>query len=268
MDLPTALGAGVLATFVPLYVGLFAPRVLTKGRSGQNTARLLAAASAGIIFWFFLDVMGDAALLDVNQGLNAQSPGQVATHILLAILFAAGLTLLWSLERYSRPRVREQEESGSSSSSIPSPTFAVAMVAALGVGFHALGEGVAIGSILPQSSSILDAIGGLLPGVAYVLHKFLEGFVIGVFAVLAGAASERKIGLLGVIAGIPTILGFVVGLPSVLESSYFFALGGAGAMYIEIKLVPVFARTRLDYASIIFVLLGFYSMYIAGLFHG
>ncbi len=257
-----------MATFVPLYVGLFAPRVLTMGRSGRRTTTVLAAASAGIIFWFFLDVMGEAALLDVNQGFNAQSSGQVATHILLATLFAVGLTIMWSLERYSRPKVRTQEESVSSSVSVPNLTFAVAMVAALGVGFHALGEGVVIGSILPHSSSILDAIGGLLPGVAYVLHKFLEGFVVGVFAVLAGVASERKIGLLGVIAGIPTVLGFVVGLPSVLESSYFFALGGAGAMYIEIKLVPVFARTRLDYASIVFVLLGFYSMYVAGLFHG
>ncbi len=268
MDLSIAFGAGVLTTVVPLYVGLFAPRALTIGKSGQRTVTFLAAASSGIIFWFFLDVMGEAALLDVNQGFNARTFGQVATHILLAILFAIGLALMWGLEGYSRRGVRIQEKNGSSGGPILNPTFAVAMVAALGVGFHALGEGIVIGSVLPNSSSILEAIGGLLSGVAYVLHKFLEGFVLGTFAVLAGAASERKIGLLGAIAGIPTILGFVLGLPSVLESSYFFALGGAGAMYIEIKLVPVFARTRLDYVSTISVLFGFYSMYVAGLFHG
>jgi len=267
VDLPTALGAGVLATFVPLYVGLFVPRVLTMGRRGPRAAAFLAAASAGIIFWFFVDVMLEAAQLDVNQGFRATDYTRAASHIVLALLFAAGLSALFFLDLRFRPK-RPEGQVESPGTGIPLKlTFAIATMAALGIGLHALGEGVDIGSSLPNSANILDAIGGLLPGVAYVLHKLLEGFVVGVFAVLAGSISGRKLGILGLVSGAPTIIGFFVGLPSVLDAAYFFAMGAAGAVYIEIKLLPFFARTRFEYASVIPLLLGFYSIYVAGLFH-
>ena len=146
-------------------------------------------------------------------------------------------------------------------------TFAIAAVAALGIGFHALGEGLIIGASLPSAADIFGAIGGLLPGFAYVLHKLLEGFVIGAFAVAASATSLRKIGILAALSGIPTVIGFFIGIPSALDSSYFFALGGAGAVYVELKLIPIIYGSGRLYTSVAPFLLGFYSMYFAGLFH-
>ena len=269
VELISAFLAGILATFVPLFIGLFTPNWLTKIRAGPRAHVFLAALSAGIIFWFFLDVMGDAALLDVNQGFRADDYYQAASHIALALLFAIGLGILVMLDRRFRKSGADDNIAASNAMSTPlTLTFAIASVAALGIGFHALGEGIEIGSNLPNSADILEAIGGVLPGVAYVLHKFLEGFVIGVFAVLASAVSARKLGILGVISGVPTIVGFILGLPSGLDASYFFALGGAGAMYIEIRLLPLIFRGRLQYFSVVALLLGFYAMYFAGLFHG
>jgi zinc transporter ZupT len=270
VDLLTSLSAGVAATFIPLYAGLFAPKLVKQ--SATSAITLLAAGSAGIIFWFFLDVMNDAALLDVNQPFN-QGFVRSVTHVILALLFAVGVGVLFGLEKafsnraYPRlPNGLTQTTKVQTSVSV-GITFAVAAVAALGIGFHALGEGIAIGSSLPSSSSILAAIGGPSAGIAYVLHKLLEGFVVGVFGLLA-VASSRKIGILGLISGIPTVIGFFVGIPGIVEPTYFFALGGAGALYVELKLIPRFATGELKYVSILPVLLGFYAMYGAGLLHG
>jgi len=268
VDVLTSLAVGIVGTFVPLFTGLTTPRLISSMRRPGITLWLVAIAS-GIIFWFFLDVMGDAAQLDVNQGF-ANGLGDY-THPILALMFALGIGLLFGFERkFSKSQDAAPESPQSSSPGTSSATwftFAMAAVAALGIGFHGLGEGLDIGSTLPNASSVLDAIGGTLPGVAYVLHKGLEGFVVGVFALLASATSARKIAILGALSGIPTVIGFFVGIPSMVDSSYFFAIGGAGAVYVEIKLIPFLSRSGRLYASILPLLLGFYAMYFAGLFH-
>ncbi len=255
VEVLSGLLVGVLATFIPLYLGLFIPKLY---KSGQPAVPLLRAAySSGILFWFFLDVMNDASLLDVNQGFGGDY-----THAILALSFGVTLIILFSLERLG------SSSSDFASNSVNRTSYRIAAIVALGIGFHAFGEGIDIGAVIPAASSIVGAIGGVGPGFAYVLHKLLEGVVIGVFALLAGVPSSRKLGILGLIAGVPTILGFFVGLPSHVESTYFFALGGAGAVYAELKLVPVIATRGRRYAVVFGVLLGFYSMYVAGLFHG
>jgi len=252
----SALGAGALATFIPLYLGILAPLAI---RHASTTARVFAAATAsGIVFWFFLDVMNDAALLDINQGFSGNY-----THILLASLFGLGVASLVGLEQaYAKKNILQTGDA------FPGITFSIAMIAALAVGFHALGEGLAIGSIIPSSTNVVDAIGGLLPAIAYVLHKLLEGGVVGVFALLAGARKVRGILMLGIVGGLPTVLGILVGLSARLESTYFFALGGAGAAYIQFKLIPIYGTSDQKYRAALFVLLGLYVFYIAGLFHG
>ncbi len=255
VEVLSGLLVGVLATFIPLYVGLYIPKLY---KSDQGTVPLLRAAyCAGILFWFFLDVMNDASLLDVNQGFSGDY-----THAVLALSFAVTLIILFSLERFG------SSSSYPASNSLNEISYGITAIVALGIGFHALGEGIDIGAVVPTASSIVGAIGGVGPGFAYILHKLLEGVVIGVFALLAGVLSSRKLGILGLIAGVPTILGFSIGLPSLIESTYFFALGAAGAVYAEFKLVPVIATRGRRYAVVFGVLLGFYSMYVAGLFHG
>ncbi len=285
VDLTTSLAAGFLATFIPLFLGLFAPSLLIKAWKNPKLSTFLAAASTGIIFWFFLDVMGDAVLLDVNQGFQSNvliTQTARLTQAVLIILFPLGLGTLLLLEEKFSPKNPSQSDELVSKASLGASgklmafTFTIAAVSALAIGFHALGEGLIIGANIPSQPTILDAIGGVLAGVAYVLHKFLEGLVVGVFALLAASTSPRKLGVLGVIAGVPTLIGFFSGVlnptpnPSVFNptnTTFFFALGGAGVLYIELKLIPIITRNGLQYASVISLLLGFYAMYIAGLFH-
>ncbi len=185
-------------------------------------------------------------------------------------MFALGVALLFGIENVfsASTTVRTiSPRSGTGKADENRVIFAVAALAALGVGFHAFGEGMEIGSALPNAVNILDAIGGYYPGIAYVLHKLLEGFVVGVFATLTAAVSGRNIGILAALSGVPTILGFLVGIPNMLEASYFFALGGAATIYVEFKLLPIVSRAAKPYAFVVPILLGFYAMYFAGLFH-
>jgi len=255
---PTNFVAGVIATFVPLFVGLFLPPVI----SGNSTRRLkmLMAVSAGIIFWFFLDVMNDAVLLDVNQGF-----GGGLDHAILAAMFAIALLSLFGLEQaYSKSSAKAHGGKRNNTTEI---SYAIAVLVALGIGFHALGEGIEIGSLIPTATNILDAIGGFSAGVAYVLHKFLEGFVIGVVAAFAKTKTQRIL-ILGLVSGIPTIIGSSLALWTPMNSAYFFALGGAAAVYVEYKLIPNFVDQESAPLYVIASLIGFYSMYLAGLFHG
>jgi len=257
IDPTTNLVAGVAATFVPLYIGLFLPLAI----SGNSVRRLriLLAISAGIIFWFFLDVMNDAVLLDVNQGF-----GGGLRHAILAISFAVGLLLLFGLERASSTAHRTRVARGYGATEI---SYMVAVLVALGIGFHALGEGIEIGSLVPTAANMVDAIGGLSAGIAYVLHKFLEGLVIGAVAAFAKLRTPR-IFILGLVSGVPTVMGVGLALLTPINSTYFFALGGAAAVYIEYKLIPNSIDKDNPTVYIIATLIGFYSMYLAGLFHG
>ncbi len=248
-DILTSLIVGVAATFIPLFIGLFIPSALVD--DSPRRPQLLAAFSSGIMFWFFLDVMNDAVLLDVNQGFTGGF-----TQVLLAGLFAASLLLLFGLERFSK-----------TASTTTGLSFTVAVLVALGIGFHAFGEGVEIGSLIPSASSMVEAIGGLGPGVAYVLHKLLEGFVVGTFAALTKLKSFRVL-TLGLASGLPTIVGLLLAISMPLNSTFFFALGGAATVYVECKLIPNFIGRRRMLQYVVTLLLGFYAMYLAGLLHG
>jgi uncharacterized membrane protein YuzA (DUF378 family) len=254
-DVLSTFAETALATFAPLYIGLLFPTLFGKE---SRASLFFVAASVGIISWFFLDVVGDAAQLDVNQAFGGDY-----THLVLAGSFAFGLLLLFGLERWSMPSIGAASWMAGGGSQF---TFAIALVAALGIGFHAAGEGLEIGSIVPNSTSILAAIGGLGPGVAYVLHKFLEGLVVGAFAMLA-RIRYNQLGILGIASGLPTLLGFLLGLPSTVEPTYFFAIGASAAVYIEFKLIPKIFESGTKFSTLIFTLIGFYSMYTAGLFH-
>jgi ZIP family zinc transporter len=247
-DVASTFIATSLATLVPLFLGLALPKALwglwERGRI------LIPAVASGVIFWFFLDVMGDSTLLGISQGLNFD-----ATHVLLILAFVGGLAFLFTIAPLK----------GEGSGAVQF-TFGLALAVALGIGFHAFGEGMDVGAATPQASSILEAIGGLLPGAAYVIHKVLEGLVVGTFAALAGLGYKR-IGMLGVLSGVPTIIGFIAGLPNTIDSSYFFALGGAGAVFTELALVPSLQFSPHRRSMLLAFVVGFFLMYTAGLLH-
>lgn len=250
----------IVATFVALYIGLFTA-ILAAGKSAYRLLVLMALAS-GVIFWSFLDLMDDAALLDVNQGFSGG-----LLHILIATLFAVTVLVLFWVDAVFQTNQRGHRPV------IVAMSYATAALVAIGIGSHSLGEGLEIGSLIgysfltnPSSVNLINAIGGLGSGGAYIMHKFLEGFVIGVFAAAARARSMRNL-VLGLFAGIPTMIGLGVALIVPVDATVFFGIGAAAAIFIEYKLIPNLVRQRSTMVYIWAWLLGFYLMYLAALFH-
>lgn len=249
----------VVATFICLYIGIFIPLLIAEKSASRLT--LLMAVASGIMCWSFLDLMNDAALLGVNQGF-----GGGLVHVFIAGLFAVALVVLFWLDRLSTT-------TGHRKGRDVMLFYGTAILVALGIGFHSLGEGVEIGSLIAYSSAVagassnlITAIGGLGSGIAYLLHKLLEGFVIGVFAAAVKTRLGRNL-VLGLLAGIPTIIGLTVALMVPVDSTVFFAAGAAAVIYIEYKLIPNLTSGGRAVFYLAFFLLGFYLMYLAGLFH-
>jgi zinc transporter ZupT len=107
---------------------------------------------------------------------------------------------------------------------------------AIGIGLHNLGEGLAIGSAYAVGSVAL----GAFFVIGFALHNTTEGLAI--VAPLARAAQPGlgRLGLLGLIAGAPAILGAVIGASAYNQELATFLIGvGVGAIVQVIgQLVP------------------------------
>src|SRR2546427_13264479 len=88
------------------------------------------------------------------------------------------------------------------------PAHRLAFFIALGIGFHNLSEGLAIG----QSAAAGELRLALVLVIGFALHNPTEGF--GTFGPFSGGEdlpSWRFLGALGLIAGGPTFVGTVIG---------------------------------------------------------
>jgi predicted Na+-dependent transporter len=76
----------VLATFVPIYAGMFL--LIALNNVARVDTRYLSGYALGVLFWFFFDTLNDAAQLDVNQGYTFDF-----NHIGLVTLFIIGFLM-------------------------------------------------------------------------------------------------------------------------------------------------------------------------------
>jgi hypothetical protein len=209
---------------------------------------------------------------DNDDVSNLCSKSKTATLLFLFVVGFLSLALLsgFSLSDRKGPR------------GAPASSPLVAVLVALGMGFHGIGEGLGFGGTAAGTSaiSVVDAIGGYGGGIAYVLHKFLEASIVMiVFVALAadeGKSVRKKLWqviVVGLAFGIPSILGEVVGYFAPIDSSYFFALGGGAALFVALQVVrPIFVDDRgMSYSVwakvVLALLIGFLSLYAAAAFH-
>ena len=113
---------------------------------------------------------------------------------------------------------------------------ASALLIAIGIGLHNLGEGVAIGAAYAVGSL---ALGAFLV-VGFALHNTTEGLAIVAPLAREERVSWRRLALLGLIAGAPAVLGAWIGAAAFNASAAAFLFGfGAGAIVQVIAtLVP------------------------------
>lgn len=123
-----------------------------------------------------------------------------------------------------------KENRGSSTSSnvdLLKP-LAISLMVAIGIGLHNFGEGLAIGAAVLLGEIALSTF--LIIG--FTIHNTTEGLAIIAPLAKLGKPMIRRLILLGLIAGVPTIIGTWIGgfIYSPLASVIFLAIG-AGAIF-------------------------------------
>jgi zinc transporter, ZIP family len=115
------------------------------------------------------------------------------------------------------------------------PGGSLAVLIAVGIGLHNLGEGVAIGAA--YSAGAL-ALGAFLV-VGFALHNTTEGLAI-VAPVARLRPSVSRLGALGLIAGAPAVLGAWIGAAAFNSSlaAFLFGFGAGAIVQVIVQLAP------------------------------
>ena len=241
---------------------------------GQTFKAFLSATATGILLFLFWDVLKQA-IDPVESALNASNWGRFSWLSALAFGgFAAGLLTLvyydsWMKARRRRsflgPGAASATELRRSNFTGLTPARWLALFIAMGIGLHNFSEGLAIGQSAAQDQLSLAYV--LVIG--FGLHNATEGF--GIVAPLAGDAdppSWRFLGLLGVIGGLPTFLGTVVGQAwtSTAVSVLFLALAAGSILYVVMELLNVCrlftSKTVTAWGILLGVTLGFATDFV------
>jgi zinc transporter, ZIP family len=211
---------GLYVGVIPVALGmLWLPFVR---RAGGGWVRALMAVTIGLLGFLAVDAGIEAIEL---AGDSAQALGGVALPFLGAGLAYLALT---GIDVHLRDRRGAATAAGAAGGTL-------ALLVAVGIGLHNLGEGLAIGSAY--------AIGALALGaflvVGFAIHNTTEGLAI--VAPLAGARPGlARLAGLGLIAGAPAIIGAWIGAIAFNPAIAAFLLGaGVGAIaQVVVQLAP------------------------------
>ncbi|NJC98243.1 MAG: metal transporter [Anaerolineales bacterium] len=200
---------GLYVGVIPVFLGIFwFPALRTLGR---RTMTFLMAATAGLLIFLGLDTLAEALefaneVPSAFQGIGLIGIGIVATFLLLD-----------AISRKQTNAIGSESER----------RLSIAFIIAIGIGFHNLGEGLAIGAAYNVGEIAL----GTFLVVGFIIQNITEG--LGIIApVLRDKPGLGKLALMGLIGGGPAIVGAWIGgfSPSPFLAVLFLAIG-AGAIF-------------------------------------
>lgn len=241
---------GTYVGIIPVVLGmLFLPLLR---RIGQRGIRVLLAVTVGLLVFLAIDATIEGFELADRSG---GAFGGVALVVLGAMLAYLALT---AVDRRGKGR-RQGEQSGGAGGP------RLALMIAIGIGLHNLGEGLAIGAAY--------AIGELALGTALVIGFAIQNTTEGLAVV--SPLTERRPPLsrllgLGVLAGAPAIVGALIGATVNNGELSAFLLGiGVGAIAQVIVQMTPSLRGRdgrsLEPVTLGGVAGGVLAMYLTGL---
>ena len=266
------LGAIAGAT---IFLGLPVARMQSLG---PNTRAGLSSLATGVLVFLFWDVITNA-VDPVQASLNAHRWGRFSELSVLGIVgFVGGLMSLVYYDAWMKSRAERRSTPlvGPGAAAVDeflerrqldlaNPAVRLAFLIAIGIGVHNFGEGLAIGQAAAASEIGLAVT--LIIG--FGLHNATEGF--GICGPLTGAGivpGWKLLGLLGLIGGVPTFLGTVVGQAwaSDAVSVVFFTVAGGSILYVVRELFAVNRRygspVLVTWLLVVGVLLGFATDFV------
>jgi zinc transporter ZupT len=144
--------------------------------------------------------------------------------------------------------------------------YRAALLVAIGIGLHNMGEGLAIGSAYAVGSL---ALGATLV-VGFALHNTTEGLAIVAPVARERTAQVRRLVVLGLIAGAPAILGAWIGASAYQPgfAALMFGVGAGAIAQVVVQIAPQIrdgAGRLLHPLAVGGLLTGLGVMYVTGL---
>jgi zinc transporter ZupT len=240
---------GFLVGIVPVALGL--AWLPTLRRISPAWLSAFMALTAGLLTFLAVEALAEA--LQLQQALPSPLGG---TGLVLLGLAATYLGLVLVSRRFSA------RSSGGTLGGL-----SLAMLVAIGIGIHNLGEGLAIGSSFAFGELTL----GTFLIVGFMIHNVTEGIGIAAPAAKGVRIGVGRAAALALIAGAPAIAGAWIGgfTGSDLLGVLFFAAAAGAAFQVVMEVGRYVARTAPGGLTSPYVLGGFVSglavMYLTGL---
>lgn len=221
---------GLLVGVLPVALGLFWLPALRN--ASRNLLAGFMALTAGLLVFLTVDATFEA--LEQSAALPG-SFGGLGLIILGASLSFVGVGALSGA--LTRRAGKSSSPSAPNSIAPGASGLALATAIAAGIGFHNLGEGLAIGA----SFAVGELAFSSLLIIGFTVHNITEGLAIAV--PLAdrdeGRVSVRKLAGLALIAGLPAVLGAWIGgfITSAFLATFFFAVAAGAAAQVVAEVV-------------------------------
>ena len=228
-DLFVFLGMiGFLIGVVPIMIGLLWYPFIKK--LGKKSFNFFLAFTMGLLIFLGIDAMIEASEISESH-LSSIFNGEllIATVVILSFLGLYGLAKNLAKTEFSKL----------------SKAVTISLMIAIGIGFHNLGEGLAVGAAIALGEVALSTF--LIVGFA--THNTTEGLAIAAPLTTSKARIAKMIGL-GLIAGVPAIFGTWIGG---FSFSPFFTLVflsiGAGAIFQVVLSIFQYMKEKSDFTS-------------------
>jgi ZIP family zinc transporter len=211
---------GVYVGVIPVALGmLWLPWVR---RIPPGWLRAVMALTVGLLGFLAIDATLEGLEL---AGEGSQAFGGAALVLLGGV---SSYLLLTGVSEWLAQRRRAASAAGASGGTL-------ALLVAIGIGLHNLGEGVAIGSAYAVGAL---ALGAFLV-VGFALHNTTEGLAI-ISPVAHLRPSLKRLVLLGLVAGSPAVLGAWIGAAAFNSSvaAFLFGFGAGAIVQVIVQLAP------------------------------
>jgi zinc transporter, ZIP family len=248
---------GTYVGIIPILIGLlWYPFIKTMNKSKYD---FLLSLTIGLLVFLAIDALLEANKIATNNVADVFN-GQVLIILITIISFIA---LIYGSEKLNQRIDRKFKDakndrhslhmidsckSTTTSSSSPGMTsdrykqqgaeeqrqvtltkaLSISLMISIGIGLHNFGEGLAIGAAVLLGEVALSTF--LILG--FTIHNTTEGLAIVTPVAKVGKVGIRKILMMGIVAGVPTIAGAWLGgfLYSPIASIIFLSIG-AGAIF-------------------------------------